>query len=116
MPPRGTANGAAGVPTVSRATLPYAGFPEAVTPRVGDLVAVGENISGHDIAAAPLCHWIKGVPKARPDGYLEVDGHAVTSFPGLTSAAEAKADVMVCVLDTDLPVAQVLGVRSAEQG
>jgi hypothetical protein len=91
--------------------VPYAGFPEGIAPRPGDLVTVTDNWDGLALAAVPVVHWLTGVPQRQADGSYQLDGESIAASPLL--AAQAKKRVRVCVLDTELPVAQVLAVRAA---
>jgi hypothetical protein len=89
-------------------TAPLRGFPDGVTPRVGDLVGVTVDAVSGAAGAYPMCHWVTGVPKALPDGTLSVSGTRVLPSPQLRPGRA----VSVCVLDTELPAAQVLAVRA----
>jgi len=91
--------------------VPFAGFPDAITPRRGDLVAIGKNVSGYAVAAAPLCSWFTGVPRATMAGGLEVAGKTVVASPALSEAVRRGVSARVCLLDTELPAALVLSVR-----
>lgn len=91
--------------------VPFAGFPDAITPRAGDLVAIGENLFGYALAAAPVCSWFTGVPRATRAGGLEVAGRRVVPSPELDEALRGGLSARVCLLDTELPAALVLSVR-----
>jgi hypothetical protein len=91
--------------------VPFAGFPKGVTPRPGDLVTITDNWDGLALAAVPVVHWLTGVPKQRPDGSHELAGERIAASHLLTE--ETSKRVRVCVLDTELPDAQVLAVRAA---
>lgn len=91
--------------------VPYAGFPPHVTPRVGDLVTVTDDWPGVAVAAIPVCHWIQGVPKALPAGGFSVAGTRLAPTPLLEKVGKTR--IQVCVLDTELPTAQVLATRTA---
>ncbi len=93
------------------AQVPFAGFPEGVTPRPGDLVTVTDNWDGLALAAVPVVHWLTGVPKQRNDGSYELAGERLAESPLLPMRTSKR--VRVCVLDTELPDAQVLAVRAA---
>jgi hypothetical protein len=88
--------------------VPYAGFPDHVVPRVGDLVVVNDW-AGQGLAAGPVCHWITGVPTRRPDGDFNIGDTVLAASPLLEHAG--RKPIRVCVLDTELPTAQVLAVR-----
>lgn len=91
--------------------VPFAGFPEGITPRPGDLVTVTDNWDGFAVAAVPVVHWLVGKPKKLSDGAYEVAGERVVASP-LLEAQKSKR-VRVCVLDTELPEAQVMAVQAA---
>ncbi|GAA3956296.1 hypothetical protein [Actinoplanes auranticolor] len=91
--------------------VPFAGFPEGITPRPGDLVTVTDNWDGLALAAVPVVHWLAGVPKQRSDGSFEVAGERIAASPLLKEKTSKR--IRVCVLDTELPDAQVLAVRAA---
>ena len=93
----------------SAQTVPYAGFPAGFVPRAGDLVTVTDQYPGLALAAVPVCRWVTGVPKRRRDGSFTVAGHRVAASPKLTEHGSGR--VKVCLLDTELPSAQVLSVR-----
>jgi hypothetical protein len=90
-------------------TVPFVGFPEHVAPRVGDLVTVTDDWPGVALAAVPVCHWVTGVPKPLAGGEFSIGGARVASSPLLTGAQNVR--MSVCLLDTELPVAQVLATR-----
>jgi hypothetical protein len=94
----------------SPVAVPYVGFPDHVAPRVGDFVTVTDDWPGVALAAVPVCHWVTGVPKALPNGGFTVGGTTVAPSPLLDGIVGKRA--LVCVLDTDLPVAQVLATRA----
>jgi hypothetical protein len=91
-----------------RELVPYAGFPDHVVPRVGDLVVV-TDWAGKGLAAVPVCHWISGVPRRRPDGDFSIGDTVLAATPLLEHAG--RKPIQVCVLDTELPTAQVLATR-----
>ena len=88
--------------------VPYAGFPDHIVPRVGDLVVV-TDWAGQGLAAVPVCHWITGVPTRRPDGDFSIGDTVLAASPLLEHAG--RKPIQVCVLDTELPTAQVLATR-----
>lgn len=90
--------------------IPYAGFPDHVVPRTGDLVTVIEDWPGLALAAVPVCHWITGAPKAQSNGSYLVAGTSLAASPLLADSVGKR--IQVCVLDTELPTAQVLATRA----
>jgi hypothetical protein len=90
--------------------VPYVGFPDHVVPRVGDLVTVTDDWPGVVLAAIPVCHWVSGVPKAQPDGTVKVGKETLAASPLLDVVGGNR--VLACVLDTELPTAQVLATRA----
>ncbi|WP_163566976.1 hypothetical protein [Fodinicola feengrottensis] len=98
-------------PVTSPQMVPYAGFPAHVTPRVGDLVTVTDDWPGAAVAAIPVCHWIQGMPKSLPNGGFSVAGTQLAPTPLLENMGKKR--IQVCILDTELPTAQVLATRTA---
>lgn len=89
--------------------VPYIGFPEHVVPRVGDLVTVTDAWPGVALAAIPVCHWVTGVPKALPSGGFQIGDTRVVASPLLKDVIGNR--IRACILDTELPTAQVLATR-----
>jgi hypothetical protein len=89
--------------------VPFVGFPDYVVPRVGDLVTVTDDWPGIALAAVPVCHWVTGVPKALSNGEFAIAGARVATSPLLSGTRNVP--VAVCLLDTELPTAQVLATR-----
>lgn len=106
--------GTAARKVVGRVSVPFIGFPESVTPRAGDKVAISTTTPGYEAAALPLTHWVTGIPRATGDGSFTVNGERAIDAAPLRAADQAGAPVEICLLDTDLPAAQVLHVRPAE--
>lgn len=94
-------------------TVPIVGFPSNVTPRVGDLVMVTDQFGGYAVAAVPVCRWLDGVPREGGNGRAIVEGVRVVGLPDIYPNYRSGRSVSVCVLDTELPEAQVLSVREA---
>jgi hypothetical protein len=103
--------GAAAKRVVGRASMPLVGFSSDTLPRIGDLVAVSKTTPGYDLAAAPLIHHVKGVPRASGDGGFVIAGERIADHPALRTAGKAGTPITVSVFDTHLPVARVFGVR-----
>lgn len=106
-------SGAAVTQVVGRASVPLLGFPENVVPRAGDRVAISTTTPGYEAAAFPLAHWVTGTPRATGDGSFVLGGERITGTPALHLAGKSGGAVAVCLLDTELHVAQVLHVRAA---
>ncbi|GII95826.1 hypothetical protein [Sinosporangium siamense] len=103
---------AAGVQAVRTAEqVPLVGFPAGFVPRPGDLVSVVDSWPGKAVAAVPVCHWVTGVAKALPGGGFSVDGQRIAATALLDGQANTR--LRVCLLDTELPTAQVLATRAA---
>ncbi|WP_405431618.1 hypothetical protein [Micromonospora sp. NBC_00617] len=90
--------------------VPFAGFPDGITPRPGDLVTVTDLWPDLAVAAVPVVHWVTGVPKRDGSGYA-VAGQRLAASPLLDKRTARR--VRVCVLDTELADAQVLAVVPA---
>jgi len=106
--------GSAATQVVGRASMPLVGFSSDALPRIGDLVAVSKTTPGYELAAAPMIHYVKGVPRAVGDGGFVIAGERIADHPALRAAWKAGTPVTVSVLDTHLPVARVFGVRPVE--
>lgn len=97
--------------THERFTVPIAGFPPQVIPRIGDLVTVTNSHPSFSMANLPVCSWYVGPVMSRSDGRAEI--------AGLLAAGPLRPKVLndghqaVCLLDTTLSDRQVLGVRVA---
>ncbi|GGQ60190.1 hypothetical protein [Couchioplanes azureus] len=95
----------------SREEVPFAGFPDGVTPRPGDLVTVIDTWPGLELAAVPVVHWLTGVPHRAAGGGYHLAGERIAASPLLD--AHRGQRLRVCVMDTELPDAQVFAVRPA---
>jgi hypothetical protein len=107
-------SGPAATRVVGRASMPLIGFSSDTLPRIGDLVAVSKTTPGYDRAAAPMIHYVKGVPRASGAGGFVIAGERIADHPALRAAAKAGTSITASVFDTHLPVTQVFGVRSVE--
>lgn len=89
--------------------VPCVGFPDNFTLRAGDLVTVTDQWPGVAMAAVPVCRWVTGVPKRQRNGDFTVAGRRVVESPLLREGKR----IRVCLLDTELPNAQVLKTLAA---
>jgi len=94
-----------------RRSATIAGFPESVSPRVGDHVTLTDLVDGHEMAALPVCRWVAGVPKLLADQTISVGGQRLVASPALVEAGQRKTAVTACILDSSLGTCQVLAVR-----
>ncbi|MEV4360059.1 hypothetical protein ACWEPL_63910 [Nonomuraea sp. NPDC004186] len=91
-------------------SVSYTGFPEGVLPRVGDLVTVTDRVSELGLVALPLCSWTTGTPSRDSKGVVSLNG--VKAAPSQQLSAAGQSSVLVALMGTTLPDAQVLDVRS----
>jgi hypothetical protein len=94
-----------------RATVPYAGFPKGVKPRVGDIVTVGQPLPEREPAALPSCTWYEGdLEQVGPDLY-SVGGETFVRAASLGDTILVGHPAKVCLLDTEQSVAQPLTIQ-----
>ncbi|MFI6496713.1 hypothetical protein [Nonomuraea typhae] len=88
------------------------GFPEGVSPRIGDLVTITDRIQEVGLAAFPLCAWSKGVPLRDANGRVSIAGRLTSNSSQLAASWTTGKPVRVCLLSTTLPDSQILDVRA----
>lgn len=109
--------------TGERVSALIAMFPPGITPRVGDLVTVGQGAlsaaatsplcapTGGGPIAVPLATWTIGIPSIS-SGVVIHGGLTLVPSPDVVAAAEQRQAIRVHSLDTTLQDHQVLAVRS----